>query len=129
MGADTFFTRSTGKNAKEAFSKAVQDAKHESGHGGYTGTIAEKSTFVMINDSLDDVKRNILNKMKFAQGTEMQSLELLHDRFVEDDKSSVPELIANTLIDLDDQRISDKWGPAGCIKTETSFLFFGLASS
>lgn len=36
---------------------------------------------------------------------------------------------ANKLMDDDDPRISDKWGPAGCIKLDpTTFLFFGWAS-
>ncbi len=33
-----------------------------------------------------------------------------------------------TLIDEGDARIDDKWGPAGCIKTEEGFVFFGWAS-
>jgi hypothetical protein len=41
-----------------------------------------------------------------------------------------PEEYADTLIDNDDERIDDKWGPAGCIKVnENSYLFFGWASS
>lgn len=31
----------------KAFRKAVDDARHEHGHGGYTGTIAEKSDYVV----------------------------------------------------------------------------------
>lgn len=27
-----------------------------------------------------------------------------------------------------DERIDDKWGPAGCIKTDKGFTFFGWAS-
>lgn len=48
MGADTFVTRSKGKTAREAFNNAVQEAQYEHGHGGYSGTIAEKRDFVMI---------------------------------------------------------------------------------
>ena len=48
MGADTFFTQAKGDNANEAFANAVADAAWESGHGGYTGTIAEKQEFVEI---------------------------------------------------------------------------------
>jgi len=34
------------------------------------------------------------------------------------------------LMDTDDERISDKWGPAGCLKvTKGEYLFFGSASS
>ena len=37
---------------------------------------------------------------------------------------------ANELINTGDDRIDDKWGPAGCIQvSEDLFLFFGWASS
>lgn len=48
MGATTFQTVSHGKTAKEAFNKAVERARYEHGHGGYSGTIAEKRNFTMI---------------------------------------------------------------------------------
>ena len=45
MGATTFHTEATGKTPDEAFRNAVQDAYYWNGHGGYTGTIAEKSGY------------------------------------------------------------------------------------
>ena len=45
MGAQDFTATAKGKTAKEAFSVAVEDAAYENGHGGYTGTIAEKRSF------------------------------------------------------------------------------------
>lgn len=48
---------------------------------------------------------------------------------------SVPEgqdpiAYANDLLDRNDSRVSDKWGPAGCVKLEEGkYLFFGWASS
>jgi len=48
MGATTFYTVSVGKNAKDAFQKAREKAQYDYGHSGYTGTIAEKDSFVMI---------------------------------------------------------------------------------
>ena len=45
MGADQFNTRASGKTVNEAFAAAKEEALYESGHGGYTGTIAEKSSF------------------------------------------------------------------------------------
>jgi hypothetical protein len=100
MGADTFATRSQGKTPEEAFSKAVQDAQWEHGHGGYSGTIAEKGSFILIDWE------------KERQGQE-----------------SISGFI-NRLIDLDDERISDKWGDAGCVKLkEGEYVFFGWASS
>lgn len=48
MGADNFSTAAFGKTPKEAFSAARERAQHNSGHGGYTGTIAEKHDFVHV---------------------------------------------------------------------------------
>lgn len=48
MGANTFFTRSSGTTARSAFDAAVEDALYEYGHRGYTGTIAEKTEYVEI---------------------------------------------------------------------------------
>jgi hypothetical protein len=56
MGATTFFTRAKGKTARQAFVQACADARYMHGHGGYTGTIAEKRDFVIIatrNDKRD----------------------------------------------------------------------------
>lgn len=49
MGANTFGTVSKGKDAREAFAAAVREARFEHGHGGYTGTVAEKDGFFMIS--------------------------------------------------------------------------------
>lgn len=46
MGATNFETTATGKTAREAFLNAVNDAHYWHGHGGYTGTIAEKPGFI-----------------------------------------------------------------------------------
>jgi len=48
MGAMDFTHDATGTTAKDAFESAVSDAGHEYGHGGYTGTIAEKHEFKMV---------------------------------------------------------------------------------
>lgn len=47
MGASEFIIYATGSSAKRAFASATEDARWEDGHGGYTGTIAEKNDFVM----------------------------------------------------------------------------------
>ena len=96
MGAENFFTKSKGKTAKEAFSNAKKQAYYDHGHMGYTGSIAEKDSFVVI-----DVPAG------------------------ED-----PEDFADNLLNEDDDRVSDKWGPAGCIALpDQQYLFFGWASS
>ena len=58
MGACTFidtqFCDTTKVSAKDAFNELREEALHECGHGGYTGTIAEKNSFTMIyTDPLD----------------------------------------------------------------------------
>lgn len=103
MGASEFVTVARGRNAAEAFSRAVEDARHMHGHGGYTGTIAEKSEFVKIDR---------------ASASVSESCD-----------------IAWELIDQDDRRIRDKWGPAGCLYAgrddsgSKTYVFFGVASS
>lgn len=47
MGAERFDQFQKGTDAKKAFSDAVDRAAWEYGHGGYTGTIAEKPGFEM----------------------------------------------------------------------------------
>ena len=106
MGADTFMVHASGTNAQRAFLAAKEDAYYEFGHGGYSGTIAEKDSIVTIPlpESID-----INDKENFEQA-------------VID--------YAESLIDDEDRRIDDKWGPAGCIPMgDDRYLFFGWASS
>lgn len=50
MGASDFRTEAEGRTAQEAFDAAVSSAQWEHGHGGYSGTVAEKSDFVVVSD-------------------------------------------------------------------------------
>lgn len=95
MGATEFMIRGDGEQADKAFRNAVTQAQYDRGHEGYTGTIAEKSAFTVI-----ECRGSDKDKVAYAQG----------------------------LIDNDDPRISDKWGPAGAIKLKSGWLFFGIAS-
>lgn len=103
MGASEFITKSCGQTAKEAFSRAVEKARYDYGHAGYTGTIAEKNSFVVISVPHGENPRDFANK----------------------------------LLDSDDPRVDDKYGPAGCVELgpshkvekEKEYLFFGWASS
>jgi len=101
MGANTFYHPASGKNAKKAFIAATKEAAYNYGHSGYTGSIAEKESFIMISEKV------------FESYDEACKL-------------------AYKLIDEDDERLDDKWGPAGCLKYKDrtggiSYLFFGLA--
>lgn len=98
MGANTFMNIVEGKNAAAAFSAIQRAARYDNGHGGYSGTIAEKNDFVVIT--------------------------------IPKTWTATPQAYAKHLIDSEDSRIDDKWGPAGCISLGTGrFLFFGWASS
>ena len=108
MGAQDFCKFSAASTADDAFKAAVEDAKYNYGNSGYTGTIAEKRSFVLI-----DWPRPV-NEMEMTR-TELRAAAL---KFAEE------------LIEKSDSRIDDKWGPAGCIKVfEGLWLFFGWASS
>lgn len=46
-----------------------------------------------------------------------------------EDSGMTPEEFAWKMIDEDEPRISDKWGPAGCIDCgDDNYIFFGYAS-
>lgn len=103
MGAELFIVESKGKSPGEAFETAVMEASYLYGHAGYTGTIAEKSSYTIIRP------------------TEKEK-EIFKDE----------EDYADHLFEKGDKRIENKWGPAGCIKSftkENCYLFFGYASS
>lgn len=130
MGACDFRVVAKGKTSREAFNAAVNEAAHENGHGGYTGTIAEKHSFVVIVASpkvLPDFMKQLRVKLSGENLTHFDNAVKL---------GRTAGAICDALIDLNDKRVSDKWGPAGCIvgptdeKTGlTEYTFFGLASS
>ena len=101
MGAAGFTTTGTGSNAKEAFRAAVRPALYEEGHGGYTGTIAEKRDFVLL---------------PLPQGTNPNDYAALREH-------------AYGLMDTH-KSVSDKWGPAGAFDLGGGrYFFFGWAST
>lgn len=109
MSADQFYNEVSALTAEAAFQSAVDDALYEYGHAGYTGTIGEKDQYTMIPIPDD-----------FLPG------DSPHDR---------AHGFAQKLEGEDDPRITDKWGPAGCIEysngpdNDPTFIFFGWASS
>lgn len=104
MGACDFyqFQPDTGHFFNDQFDTARESAAWEHGHGGYTGTLAEKHDVVVIDEA---------------------------------GECSTPgeaEALARLLVNDDDPRITDKWGPAGAIRVDgdkPGWLFFGWASS
>lgn len=101
MGANFFETKAKGKTANDAFKKAREEALYESGHGGYSGTIAEKSNFKMI---------------PYLEG----------DRILFPDVGN----FISAIMDKNYADFADKWGPACCIDLgDGEYIFFGYASS
>ena len=100
MGACNFEASGKGANAKDVFHALTEDARYMYGHGGYTGTIAEKRSFVMAT--------------KPEGMTPHQFMEHVWDN---------PEQYGKA-----GEAAQDKWGPAVCFKHEDLFYFFGYAS-
>jgi len=97
MGAEIFEYVGPGKNAREAFDNAVSEALYWHGHGGYTGTIAEKSGFQLF-ECPEDVTAEQL--MHWADGNTL---------------TGVPEKYHNLVTNMQNV-FDDKWGPAVCIQ-------------
>lgn len=57
MGASEFQTFQEGVDPEDAFRLARQQAQFEYGHNGYTGTIAEKYEFVIIEPEPRPIKQ------------------------------------------------------------------------
>lgn len=56
MGAEQFVVKVQAANADLAFKLATDQARYDHGHAGYTGTIAEKDSFVMLEPCPDVIK-------------------------------------------------------------------------
>lgn len=91
MGGEYFERRRNAKTAQEAFDALVVDARHLHGHGGYSGTIAEKDSFEMIERETIKAQRPDGGEVGVLEPVE-QFLTRVHR-------------IANEM---------DKWGPAAC---------------
>jgi hypothetical protein len=179
MGASTFITTAKGTTAQEAFDAAREEARYEHGHGGYTGTIAEKRTYVMTRDDGGVLKARLTRAVdavreiiaEIAKGKPIYDLGVgtiarragmrveLHEptlkhmlkpeamKALRDEARRLREMrsrckarmsaeaIASLLLEIEDERFDDKFGPAGCIdltprkQRDKEFLFFGWASS
>jgi hypothetical protein len=49
MGAEQFETTFPGETPEVAFKGAVDEAQYDHGHSGYSGTIAEKDSFTLVD--------------------------------------------------------------------------------
>ena len=111
MGATNFENFASAREystPREAFYGLVKDAQWENGHGGYTGTIAEKDSWVMRNNGVPIPKDNRVRDFIYGMFRRLDG-------------------------DID---ANDKWGPAFCVplcesdedSTVIGWLFYGYAS-
>lgn len=136
MGAETFeqFERRQGDDdtVEKAFGRAVERAAYDYGHAGYTGTLAEKHDVVLIAGDGGAVQRRY-GRAYFpvsAYGGARQDVEWPETDPVD---LTTARATADRLIESQDERVDDKWGPAGAIRVKDEkndgWWFFGWASS
>ncbi len=154
MGASNFTAAAYGKSPEEAFSRAVQEARHEYGHGGYTGTIAEKpSAYILpalpprwtaakVEALIATVEygesyKAANGEWKIRKGSAEKAAATLNEWL----RSARSFRTAADLVEM----FNDKWGACLCVEVkpaeakrfapwldrkrgERAFVFFGLAS-
>lgn len=111
-----------------AFSACRSDAAWEYGHGGYTGTIAEKTDFVKFPLPEGWTAREFIEAV--ATGW-MLAEEMAGCREIDPDSAPVRlrEQIGHLAFAKAVRTYDDKWGPALAVEDEKRFYFAGMASS
>jgi hypothetical protein len=136
MGASEFQVEIKAKDAKTAFRTAVEQARFEHGHGGYTGTIAEKNGFIMI-DAEREARKLIAGfeaNLAAIKATPKNYTTPERQRIRSEAREALKALKSvrgrnAAIVRYYDMDRCDKWGPALCVEVKKGvFAFFGLAS-
>jgi hypothetical protein len=135
MGACEFEVYSTGETVHQAYLDAVGNARHEWGHGGYTGTIAEKNGFKVFDIGhmdIADFQRIIGQCIDPENKAMMDSNKAMSEEWVNKGIENFRTLAQAAGI-VTAARIveayEDKWGPAVAIRySENIWFFTGWAS-
>jgi hypothetical protein len=106
MGAEQFEVITLGRTAAAAFDKAVADAQYDYGHAGYTGTIAEKSGYVMAGQ----VSSRHVDRLE-SYFNKYYGWEDIHGP----NQGRIPEVMREVVAKYADI-YDDKWGPAVCFE-------------
>ena len=150
MGAERFEAEANGKDMKEAFNHAVDEAYWNYGHAGYTGTICEKDGAYLILNPMGMEAQDVKDMIEKAQGwdhkptawtTQKPEFVAAQALAYADSKDAFQQLVkwyghdeAEKIVNMSD----DKWDSAIAIEirdglrpanADRSFLFFGWASS
>ena len=126
MGANTFLDTAVGTSAREAFDRLTDQARYEYGHGGYTGTIAEKHGFreftlpEVPGLSPSSLVEFCLNGIYDEDGndaawTPHTGSRLVDGKWVPNPTVTIPPIHRDTLRRIS-EAVDDKWGDAGCVE-------------
>ena len=77
MGACDFIAVSNGKTVRDAFASATSQAQWEHGHGGYTGTIAEKGSFIEFAIPIEKIPRGTQEVQRYVPATKSHETETI----------------------------------------------------
>ena len=120
MGASEYKRVGKGKTAQAAFDRLVEKAQWEHGHGGYSGTIAEKHSMVEFQRP-KGMRRTTVFQAIADIGTigdkPIYALAM---------QAKYPKLPIEQMVEM----YFDKWGPSLAIElSKGEYLFAGFASS
>lgn len=106
MGGQSFFNIGVGKNPDEVFRNLSDEAQYQHGHGGYTGTIAEKPGFQLLSPPRGVAA---LDMAKWV--ATYVSPEYRNEPWNKGWKKEYPDAL-EAEVRRANQVWSDKWGPA-----------------
>ena len=129
MGACDFSVIGHGQTLSQAFTAAVAQARYENGHGGYTGTIAEKHDVIELTPPKGCTPTDyaeLLTRFNPDDGTSNQ----WNPTTKQTDVILIEPTILPKVRHDYARAYDDKWGPCAAVQlAPDQWLFFGLASS
>ena len=126
MGAMDYMNVGKGKTAREVFDRLTDDAKWERGHGGYTGTIAEKDSYVEFKRPKGMRRATVIKAVRDLGHNRLNG----HGPWPTSDagkaiQAKYPKLPIAAMYEV----WRDKWGPSLAIELRKGeYLFAGFAS-
>lgn len=137
MNLCDFYIMSSGASPEEAFQKAQQVERQRVGdEASHTGSIVEKSSFIDIDTSAEQINKMFQEQISAAAGNrslqdEYYRLKLEKKSFRSRPKRTLADkayAFAYALVSLEDERLHGNDKPAGVIKcAKNNYLFFGFA--
>jgi hypothetical protein len=117
MGGSEYRNFGKGKTAKAAFDRLVEQAQWENGHGGYSGTIAEKGSCVEFKRPKGMRAKTVVQAINDLGRFDIELFKV---------QAKYPKLPIAAMYEV----YEDKWGPSLAIElAKGEYLFAGFASS